>query len=251
MSWRAGLRSGRREWEASLADHRRALELSPGSAELNQRLGTTLMRRGRLEEALPLLERSLQLDPLSIATNTSLGRLHMMVGDYLLAEVYLRRATELNPRHTIPAAQLAIAYRLQGRDDDAREAFLQVLDPGMQGIWRAGARLLGQDRALRLLLRLRGWQTGRPCAGYPAFAASVYALTADSDEMFACLRLEIEERHAWHIAVNPVFDPYRDDERMDELLELAGLDRVEIADRLEAGKRLRRTGRRSAAPAGS
>jgi len=40
--------------------------------------------------------------------------------------------------------------------------------------------------------------------------------------MFACLQREVARRHGWYLAVEPVYDPYRDDPRFAELLETAG-----------------------------
>jgi hypothetical protein len=52
--------------------------------------------------------------------------------------------------------------------------------------------------------------------------------------MFRCLRREVLARHGWYLAVHPVFDSYRNDPRFDELLDAAGLERVEISARRRA-----------------
>jgi Flp pilus assembly protein TadD len=85
-------------WPEAEADLRRALELSPDSADVLNYLGYTWVDRGEhMQEGLTMIERAAQLKPLSGAIIDSLGWAYFRMGDYERALESLERAVELEP----------------------------------------------------------------------------------------------------------------------------------------------------------
>jgi hypothetical protein len=111
--------------------------------------------------------------------------------------------------------------RALGRSEESREAFLHLLPPSTRPVSRALTRILGDDTFVRLLFALGSLRTGDPCVGKAELAAHVYAAIGQADDMFTCLRREVLARDPWYLAVEPIYDPYRNDPRFEELLQLS------------------------------
>jgi serine/threonine-protein kinase len=207
----------------------RAATLRPGSVEVALSRGAFHLRHGEFGEALTAFETAVRIDPFSAITHLQLGRARFYAGDHEAALLHLERAAALNPGYPRVAAQRAIVLRSLRRNAEAREAFLRLLPGPARPFARAGARLLGDDRFARWLFAAAALRTGDPCVGRPEFAAHVYAAIGSADDMFVCLRREVLGRHPWYIAVEPIYDPYRDDPRFAEVLDLAELEPVSTA----------------------
>jgi len=146
------------DWGAAEAEFRRALELSPNSADANDLYGRMLAALGRHDEALPFVTRAQELDPLShrtdlaaallragryeealpaaehaVALDPGYGRGHATLGwvyvklgrvEEGLAE--LRQGAELTLDDAMFLAQLGEAYALTGREAEARDVLRRL-----------------------------------------------------------------------------------------------------------------------------
>lgn len=138
------------DWKGAEAEFRRALALSPGSADVCDHLGwlcsaqrrfdeslalvrraheldpvahrsdvaNELMRAGRTQEALAEAERALALDPKFSRSNAVFGWACLKLGRTVEGLAAIARAVEFSPGSTLFLAQLGQAYGMTG--DEAR-----------------------------------------------------------------------------------------------------------------------------------
>jgi serine/threonine protein kinase/tetratricopeptide (TPR) repeat protein len=149
------------DWEGAEADFRRALELSPNSADTYDLYGRLCSGLQRWDEAIALLQRAYELDPLThradlastflragrneeaveaataaIALDPSYPRVHATLGWGLLRSgrtsegiAALEHAVTLDPDGSMWLAQLGQAYGMAGRRDEARDVLRRLQDP--------------------------------------------------------------------------------------------------------------------------
>jgi tetratricopeptide (TPR) repeat protein/predicted Ser/Thr protein kinase len=170
------------------ADHYRGfLALHPDSAAAHNNLGRIYMQQRRFKEAIAELEETIRLDPdlflayfslnsiylyetgqpdaaiqlcerqiqrsaQSPRAYGQLGVAHVAKGELRQAEAALRKALELDSRFTFDWYRLGHVLRLQGRFDEARQAYLRVLEIDPKDIsahLEAGAasQLMGDNAA--------------------------------------------------------------------------------------------------------
>jgi tetratricopeptide (TPR) repeat protein len=82
---------------ASAAEYRRALQASPHSTIILNRLGRVLVGMEKYEDALPHLKKAVALDPDYVGTHVKLGRLYLGKKNYLSARNALEEAIRINP----------------------------------------------------------------------------------------------------------------------------------------------------------
>lgn len=86
-----------------------------------------LLKSGRYEEAIALLNEVAAKTSNNSAPYINLGIAYSRIGDADNAEVSYRKALEINPEHPVAANELAVLYRGIGRFDDARELYERVV----------------------------------------------------------------------------------------------------------------------------
>ncbi len=118
--------SGIERYEEAIAMEQRAQELDPLAHRLD--VATTLLRAGRYDEAALGAARAVEFDPDHDRAHATLGWAYLKKGmaDEGVAE--LERAVSLSPTNTNWFAQLGQAYALVGRGDKAREVAQQLED---------------------------------------------------------------------------------------------------------------------------
>jgi TolB-like protein/Flp pilus assembly protein TadD len=111
---------GEYDWPGAEREFRRALELSPSSAEVLWAYGMWLLRpQGRVDEALAELQRALELDPLDATCSMAVGYLLHATRQFEPAVVQLHHAVDLDPTHWLPYWMLSITYAVAGQMDNA------------------------------------------------------------------------------------------------------------------------------------
>lgn len=88
---------GRGRTTAATVMYRRALQASPHSTIIMNRLGRVLTETEQYEKALPHFKRSQALDPDSVGTYVQLGRLYHATKRFSEARVALEEAIQINP----------------------------------------------------------------------------------------------------------------------------------------------------------
>lgn len=118
------------EWPGAQADIEKALSLDPRNSDAQHWYARLLGTLGRLPEAIASLKKATELDPLSSIAWTRLGYLYIKIGDYKLADSALNRGIEIDPTSPLALNILGTLRLLQGRDQEALEAFRKIeLEP--------------------------------------------------------------------------------------------------------------------------
>jgi TolB-like protein/DNA-binding winged helix-turn-helix (wHTH) protein/Tfp pilus assembly protein PilF len=106
-------------WEDSAKELQRAADLQNGRDESALAMSLSLMRVGRLKDAIAAAERGHKLDPLSINAQIAVGATYRAGGDYDRAVAEFGRALEMSPGNNRVHFQLGTTFVEMGRIDDA------------------------------------------------------------------------------------------------------------------------------------
>jgi serine/threonine protein kinase/Tol biopolymer transport system component/Tfp pilus assembly protein PilF len=220
-------------WTAAEREFKRALELKPGYAVAHHWYGFLFLASfGRLDEAITEMQHALKLDPLSLPVGSNIGLILYLARRYEEALDHFWRNLEMDRSFVYTHWQMAMAYEECGRYDEAIAAFRKAI--ALSGtstlphtlLARTYARSGRKSEALALLDELNELSTQHYVSPYRI--AAVYAALGDKDRAFKWLEHAYEARDCWLIwlAVDPVFDSLRSDERLTELLHRIGLRTV-------------------------
>jgi TolB-like protein/tetratricopeptide (TPR) repeat protein len=118
--------------EVAITSLRRALSLNPNLAVAHLRYGWSL---SSLDEAVREVRRAQELDPLSPTYNSALGLMLGLARQFRGCLEYCYKAAELAPNEVTTQENLAYAYLLNGRYQEAIEHYqkVAVLNPDEQG----------------------------------------------------------------------------------------------------------------------
>jgi serine/threonine protein kinase/tetratricopeptide (TPR) repeat protein len=111
-------------FDEALREVRRARELDPLSVQSD--VATTLLRAGRFEEALEDARRSVESEPGFPRCHSNLGWALIKLGRTAEGMASLERAEELSPDSTMFLAQLGQARAMAGETDQARRILAQL-----------------------------------------------------------------------------------------------------------------------------
>jgi serine/threonine protein kinase/tetratricopeptide (TPR) repeat protein len=152
------------DWAGAEKEFELALELSPGSADIHDHYGwlcaalerwdeairlvkaareldplahptdlaSTLLRAGRIDEALEAAERAIAFEPALARGHSILGWTHVTMGRTAEGVAALERAVALSPESTMFLGQLGQAYAIAGREARARETLRRLENLGRQ-----------------------------------------------------------------------------------------------------------------------
>ncbi len=215
------------DWGSAGKEFARGIELSPGYATGHDWYGWHLAALGRNREAVAEVEKAESLDPLSLIINADLAEellvahrydeaikqsrkttyldpffapAHFVLGQALNQKQNynegigeLRKAIELSPGSTAFTANLAYAYAVSGR----------------------------RDEAVKILNDLKN-RSPQSFSNAPEIAM-VYVGLNDKNQAMAWLEKAYAERFSPWILMRPCFDPLRTDPRFHSLLQRVGL----------------------------
>lgn len=119
----------------------------------------TMLRAGRIKEAVPYLEALAKADPNNVQTLYNLGIAYSELGQYDEAIIRLKRAVQLDPRHAHAWTGIGVAYQRMGRRDQALEPMQRAVEADPTdgyALRNFGAMLLGAGRNEEALEQLRG-----------------------------------------------------------------------------------------------
>jgi TolB-like protein len=215
------------DWPTAEKEFRRAIELNPNYATAHHWYAEHLMWRGRFDEAFQESERARLLDPLSLIIAVDDAAILYNSRQYDRAIEKLRTVLVMDPN--FPRAQIIIgAYTEKGQFAEALadiESQRQLFAPA--SYWAELANVYGRSGQKSLAKHaLHELQSlGRRQRLDPYLFAWAYASSADKDQTLAWLEKAYSERSYTLTAlkVDPVFDPFRNDRRFQDVLQGVGL----------------------------
>ncbi len=157
---------------------RRVIELDPNSVPLPFQLGLIYRDAAQWDAAAAAIRNTLNADPANLFANINLGWVEAARGNFAEAVRRLQLAEEVaRPPAPVPVfrlAQMARAYALAGRPEDARRLFAQfeerALAEGVGEAWWANAYIAVGDYD-QALARIESAVNGRVSVDQAALCA--------------------------------------------------------------------------------
>ena len=212
------------DFEQSLKEFERAIELNPNYATAHQWYGELLAAFGQFERAIAEKKRAVELDPLSVANNDGLGYTYYIARRYDEAIAQLRKTIDMDPRFYWARWDLGNALQLNGQLSEAifeyRKAVELNDDPyALALLGQAYARAGQREEAQKILARLSEETKSRYVSAY-SFALMYLALR-DKERAIDEMERAYRER-AYDVAlikVHPMLDDLRGHPRFEALVE--------------------------------
>jgi TolB-like protein/Flp pilus assembly protein TadD len=217
------------DWTGAEAEFKHALQLDPQYANAHHWYGDYLSIRGRHGEALAEAKLALEADPLNLMISTWVGLRYYMARDYSRAIDQNRNSVELDPNFAAAHLLLGEDYLGAGLPSEAvielkRAANLSGDSPLYTAQVAVALAVEGRSGdALRIAHELEAISRKRYVSPYGL--ARIYAALNKNEDTFKWLQAAYEDHAVWmgYLAVDPIFDRYRSDERFKDLLRRVGL----------------------------
>jgi TolB-like protein/DNA-binding winged helix-turn-helix (wHTH) protein/Tfp pilus assembly protein PilF len=212
------------DWAGAGAEFKRALQLDPRYANAHHWYGDNLSILGRHDQALLEAKQALELDPLNFMIGTWVGLRYYLARKYDLAIEQGRSTVELDPNFAAAHLVLGESYIQMGQYEQGL-AELQTA-AGLSGnsplylaqVGVAHASAGRKTEALRIVTQLQTISGERYVSPYGL--AQIYAALNDKEQTFKWLQIAYDDRAVWmsYLAVDPVFDSFRPDQRFQYFL---------------------------------
>lgn len=209
------------DWQGAEAHFRRALEISPGHAQIRHDYAHFLLGQGRQRESMEQAKEAVALDPVNPMLISCLGWHSLFDARFDAAVKYASEANAMMPDYW---AQVVLGWgRLGlGERDAAIAAFREAVRLKESAFTLASLghalAVSGQPQEARRTLDLLLARTEREYVS-PYDIATVYAGLADGDGAFRWLRRAADERSPFivHVGWDLRFDRLRGDARLADL----------------------------------
>jgi tetratricopeptide (TPR) repeat protein len=212
------------DWPGAEAEFKRALQLDPHYANAHHWYGDYLSATGRHDEALVEARKALDLDQLNLMIGTWVGLRYFLARKYDGALEQTRNTVELDPNFAAAHLLLGETYvqmglHAQGLAELQSAASLSGNSPLYLAQVAVAYAAEGRNtEALRISTQLETTSGKRYVSPYGL--AQIYAALNDKEQTFKWLQIAYDDRAVWmsYLAVDPVFDGYRSDQRFQDLL---------------------------------
>lgn len=214
---------GEWDWTSAERSFRRAIELNPNDADVRRSYSHYLAIMGRLDDAMAQIERALELDPFNAMSRAFHGVILVFARRYDDAIEEFRNALRTVPNLPVARMQLATAFHLQGRVEEALEAekefraaigdreAVEALTRGYaEGGYRGAMRHLAENAEERSMrTRTNAVRVAR-----------LYLRAGENERALESLERAFEHRDPGlpYAAGAPIYDSLRDRPRFRELL---------------------------------
>jgi serine/threonine protein kinase/Tfp pilus assembly protein PilF len=215
---------------------RRLLTLAPNEPSVHSAAAYVFRLCGRYEQALREWDKFLSVNPGELVfASYNRARIYLYQQDYPRAMAELDRGLALEPEHLLLRTYAAVVTFLAGDPATAIAQLEDVLEK-TTGIYSYriflafGYQALGQQERAFELIDERVLASARADQDIAYWLGSLYAASGKADEALEWLNLAISmgnENYPW-FAVNPMWEPIKDDPRYLSLLEKlrAGYEKV-------------------------
>jgi TolB-like protein/DNA-binding winged helix-turn-helix (wHTH) protein/Flp pilus assembly protein TadD len=217
------------DWAGAEVEFKRALELNPQYANAHHWYGDYLSIQGRHDEALREAKRALELDPLNLMIGTWVGLRFYLARRYDGAIEQSQNTVDLDPSFAAAHLILGESYVQHGKHKEGLDELQKAAGLSGDGpLYRAqvgvSLALAGEkEEALRVIRELQGISSKRYVSPYGV--AQIYAALNDKEQTYRWLEIARRDRAVWmsYLAVDPLFDSIRSEERFRDLLRRVGL----------------------------
>ena len=220
------------DWAGAEVEFKRALELNPQYANAHHWYGDYLSIQGRHDEALVEAKRALELDPLNLMIGTWVGLRYYLARKYDSATEQSHNIVDLDPNFAAARLILGESYVQLGKHKEGLDELQKAADlSGDSPLYMAqvgvGLALAGERKeALRVIRELQDISSKHYVSPYGV--AQIYAALNDKEQTYKWLDSAYRDHAVWmsYLAVDPVFDSIRSEDRFWDLLQRVGLPRV-------------------------
>jgi TolB-like protein/DNA-binding winged helix-turn-helix (wHTH) protein/Flp pilus assembly protein TadD len=219
------------DWDFSYAgkEFTRGIELSPSYATGHDWYGWHLASLGRNGEALGQVEKAENLDPLSLIISSDLAEEFLIDHRYDEAATQTQKTINMD-RFFAPAHYVLGATFVQKHKYDEAIAELQKATQLSEGSTAFNANLAyayavsgRRNEAVKILADLKN-QSQHGFSNAPEIAL-VYVGMNDKDQAMTWLNKAFDERFSPWVLMRPAFDPLRSDPRFQDLMHRIGLSK--------------------------
>jgi tetratricopeptide (TPR) repeat protein len=212
------------DWPRAEAEFKRALQLDPRYANAHHWYADYLSVKGRHDEALVEAKKASELDPLNLMIGTWLGLRYYLAHNYEGAIQQGRSTVELDPNFAASHLLLGEAYVQMGLHEEGLTELRSAASlSGNNPLYLAQVAVAYasegmKTEALQIAAQLQATSTERYVSPYGL--AQIYAALNDKVQTFKWLQTAYDGRAVWmsYLAVDPIFDGYRSDQRFQDLL---------------------------------
>ena len=217
------------DWAGAEKSFRHALQVSPGSAYAHECYTRLLLATGRPQEAIAAARCARKLNSLSPYSNVIVGVACVFGRRFEEAIDPCLQCIEMEPGFAVARAVLGRAYEGLGRFDEAIETFREAVRCAPHSAvvlanLAGGLGFAGQEEESReLLFKIHAMRQAAYVPGY--WIAACHAGLGEHEAAIEWLRTAVRERCGWRVfsAVEPRFDPLRDDPEFQEILKEIGI----------------------------
>ncbi len=212
------------DFEQSLKEFERAIQLNPNYATAHQWSARPLLALGQFDRAIAESKRAVELDPLSLVINTDLGTDYLVARRYDEAIAQLHKTIEMDPRFYFAHGALGRVWQLKGQLNEAIAEYRKAVelndDPSVLALLgQAYARAGQREEAQRILARLSEEAKSRYVQAY-SFALMFLAL-GNKERAIDEMERGYRERGVgtFWVKVNPLLDDLRGNPRFEALVQ--------------------------------
>jgi len=217
------------DWAGAEVELKRALELNGQYANAHHWYGDYLSIQGRHDEAQREAKRALELDPLNLMIGSWVGLRYYLARRYDSAVQQSLNTVDLDPSFAAAHLILGESYIQHGKHKESLDELQKAADlSGNSSLYTAqvgvSLALAGEkSRARRLIRELQDVSTKRYVSPYGM--AQICAALNDKEQTYKWLETAYRDRAVWmsYLAVDPVFDSIRSEDRFQDLLRRVGL----------------------------
>ncbi|HEY4283317.1 MAG TPA: tetratricopeptide repeat protein [Chthoniobacterales bacterium] len=210
----------------AIAEFKRALQLNPNYATAHHWFGSgPLLALGQFDESIAEAKRSIELDPLSLINNADFGNDYYYARRYDEAIAQLRQTVEMEPRFYLARYYLGQALQAKGQLSEAIAEYRRAAevndDPFVLALLgQAYARVGQQAEANKILAQLNQEAKSRYVGAYGL--GLIFLGLGDKnramDELERAYR-ENDGNDIYNIRIDPMLDDLRGDPRFEALAE--------------------------------
>jgi len=217
------------DWIKAERSLKKGLELNQNSSLIMEWNADYLLAKGRIEEAVTLINRSIDRDPFSVAPMFHLSEVYWRIGQYDQALELTEKILEINPGYSLALVIQGAVYMEKGMYKEAVATLSKANVSQDSNVWAncilglTYSRSGETDKALNVLNELK-----IVTEKYPVFEfwmAVIYADLNDKDQALSWLEKAFENRNTWLARIKSLsyFDNLESDPRYKEIINRIGL----------------------------